>query len=93
MPDERVLATQQARDAVRKLRTIIGGDLTTKIGDVIRQGDILADPTNWDGRLASQFREPVWRDTKQALNKALQELGDLSQQVDKITGQIMQAGT
>lgn len=91
MTTGRVLATQEARDAVSKLKGLVTGDLLTTIGDLEKQGDILADPNEWDGGLAKQFRD-AWPDNKTTIDNMQQDLKDMQEKIDKILENIRSAG-
>ncbi len=88
----RVLATDEARDAIEEMRRIITGDLTSKITDLDRQGRTLSDSNVWDGPLAQQFRIQHWPDTKRALDRCLQELEELRGRLGQINRDIIDAG-
>lgn len=91
MSNGRVLATSEARSAVQRLRAILSADLTKTLRDLEVQGDILADPNDWDGGLASQFRSG-WPQDKAALKNLQARLDELQQSIDRITQSIMTAG-
>ena len=59
---ERVLSTDTAKQAISQMQTIINGGFQEQIQQLNRQGEVLSDPNNWDGPLASQFRGS-WQDT------------------------------
>lgn len=88
----RVLATQEAKDAISKLQQIINGGFTDQVGQLNVQGQILSDPTKWDGPLAETFRSSTWPETKAALEKAKTELEELRGQLQQISQNIMAAG-
>ena len=52
----RVLATEEAKNAIRQLQSIINGGFTDQISQLDSQGKILSDPNVWDGPLAQTFR-------------------------------------
>lgn len=91
MANGRVLATPEARSAVQRLKSIVNGDLLNTIKDLERQGDTLADPNQWDGSLANQFRS-TWPGNKSTINNMRSDLEKLQQDVDRITQNIMTAG-
>jgi uncharacterized protein YukE len=88
----RVLSTDEAKQAINRMQTIINGNLSQEINSLAREGQILSDPNNWDGMLAQQFRDGVWPQTKAALDRAVAELEELRQQISKINTDIMMAG-
>ncbi|WP_112421515.1 pyrophosphorylase [Streptococcus agalactiae] len=88
----RVLSTEEAKTAIRQLQSIINGGFTDQIDQLDAQGQILSDPNNWDGPLATQFRTDTWPQTKGALNKAKTELEELRVQLEQIAQNIFVAG-
>jgi uncharacterized protein YukE len=91
MSNGRVLATPEARTAVQRLKTILSGDLMNSIQDLERQGDTLADPNQWDGTLANQFRSS-WPTDKSHIKQMQTDLDQLQHSIDQITQNIMTAG-
>lgn len=92
MGGSRVLSTEEAKQAITRVKNLIEGGLTEQIQALDGQGKILSDPNVWDGPLASQFRSSTWPETKSALDKAKQELDELHQQLQKISQDIFSAG-
>lgn len=88
---DRVLSTATAREAITRFQQIVNGPLVQQITDLNNEGQRLSDPTNWDGRLATEFRG-YWSDTHQKLLGIQRALEDLRQQVQTINQNIMQAG-
>lgn len=88
----RVLSTDQARSAVQQIQQIVDGGLVEAIDRLDRQGRTLSDPAVWDGPLAQHFRDDTWPQTRAALGRAQQELGDLREQLARIAENIMAAG-
>jgi len=88
----RVVSTDEARDSIVRMQQIINGGLSQEITNLEREGQLLSDPTKWDGVLAQQFRSDVWPQTKSALDKALVELDQLRQKISAINTNIMTAG-
>lgn len=88
----RVLSTEEAKSAIRRIQEIINGGLTEQIAALDAEGQKLSDPNNWDGPLAEQFRGSTWPETKSALEKAKTELDELHQQLQKISTDIFTAG-
>ena len=88
----RVLATEEAKNAIRQLQSIINGGFTDQISQLDAQGKILSDSNVWDGPLAQTFRSSSWPETHTALMKAKQELEELRTQLDQISANIMSAG-
>ena len=89
---DRVLSSQAAKDAIQKIQSIITGGLTEQINALNNEGQQLSDPNNWDGPLASTFRNETWPHTPQSLQKASQDLTELNKQLQKIATDIFQAG-
>jgi uncharacterized protein YukE len=88
---DRVLSTGAARQAIERFQRIVQGPLLQQINDLHREGQLLSDPTQWDGRLAAQFRDH-WADTHQRLAAVQQSLEELRRQIAQINQNIMQAG-
>lgn len=88
----RVLSTEEAKSAIRRIQEIINGGLTEQIAALDAEGQKLSEPNNWDGPLAEQFRGSTWPETKSALEKAKTELDELHQQLQKISTDIFTAG-
>ena len=88
----RVLATEQAKQAITQLQSLINGGFTDQITQLDAQGRTLSDANVWDGPLAEKFRGSTWPETKAALDKAKTELEELRGQLQQISQNIMQAG-
>lgn len=88
----RVLSSQQAKDAITQIQNILSGGFTDQLTALNHQGQILSDPNVWDGPLAEQFRSATWPETRAALDKAKQELEELSQKLQQISTNIFTAG-
>ena len=78
----RVLSTSEARDAIQRMQSIIGGGLTEQLGQLKAQGQQLCDPNVWDGALAGQFRG-TWPQTAGTLDRIASELEELRIRVDR----------
>lgn len=89
--EDRVLSTATARDAITRFQQIVNGPLLQQIADLNREGQLLSDPYNWDGRLAREFRTG-WTDTHQKLLQIQRSLEELRHQVAQINQNIMSAG-
>ena len=70
----RVLSTDEAKDSIRQIQSIINNGLTEQITALDQQGQVLSTPDVWDGPLAEQFRSQVWPETRSALEKAKAQL-------------------
>jgi uncharacterized protein YukE len=88
---DRVLSTATAREAITAFQAIVNGPLLEQIGQLNGKGQILSQPSNWDGRLAAEFRGH-WTDTHQKLVGIQQALEELRRQIQQINQNIMQAG-
>jgi uncharacterized protein YukE len=88
----RVLSTPEAKAAITQIQIIINHGLEEQLGKLDAQGKVLSEPHNWDGPLATTFRQDTWPQTKAALEKARSELNELHQQLQKIATNIMTAG-
>ena len=88
---DRVLSSGEARASIQRFQSIVTGPLLDQINALNREGQLLSDPNNWDGRLAQDFRSS-WPETNQNLLRVKQSLEDLRQRVQMINQNIMQAG-
>lgn len=89
MPAGRVLATQLARDAAKQLLALTG-TVKEKVGRVLQQGNILADPNHWGGGLAGKWRNDWGSDTNQ-LNQAAAKLDELEHRAHQVVEDIFRA--
>jgi uncharacterized protein YukE len=80
---DRVLSSGTARTSIQRFQQIVVGPLVDQITALNKEGEILSDPNNWDGRLAEEFRE-TWPNTHQQLLKVKQSLEDLRLRVAQI---------
>jgi uncharacterized protein YukE len=90
MPD-RVLSSGEARASIQRFQSVINGPLLDQINALNREGQLLSDPNNWDGRLAQEFRAS-WPETHQQLLRVKESLEELRQRVQQINQNILQAG-
>ena len=88
---DRVLATQEGVQALRRMRDIINGPLLEQINSLNQQGQLLSQPNVWDGQLATRFRSQ-WPDMDRALKTLQQQLEELRQQSEQINRNILSAG-
>ncbi len=88
---DRVLSTATARETIVAFQAIITGPLLDQLNQLNSKGQILSQPDNWDGRLATEFRT-YWADTHQKLMSIQQALEELRRQIQQINQNIMQAG-
>jgi uncharacterized protein YukE len=88
----RVLATQEAKNAIAQINTIVNGGLEDQISALNTQGSTLSDPNIWDGPTAVDFRSNVWPQINSALQDTKGKLDELRTKLDTITSNIMAAG-
>ncbi|NCC34667.1 MAG: pyrophosphorylase [Chloroflexia bacterium] len=88
---DRVLSTATAREAIVAFQGIVNGPLLDQINQLNSKGQLLSQPDNWDGRLATEFRAH-WSDTHQKLIAIQHALEELRMQIHQINQNIMQAG-
>jgi len=86
-----VKTTQQAVDAITKMKAIIDGGLVEQITSLHREGTTLSQPENWDGSLAARFRGD-WEQMHGTLEKVRTQLAELQTQIDGINKNIREAG-
>ena len=90
MTSGRVLATQDAKAAASQL-VQLSGQLKEEIGKVVAQGDKLAQPNEWDGKLAVTWRGD-WGNDKKQLQSAAQQLDALEKRAKQAVEAIIAAG-
>ncbi|MCG2769558.1 MAG: pyrophosphorylase [Anaerolineae bacterium] len=88
---DRILSTAAAREAVKQLQSIITGPFLDQITALDKQGDILSNPNEWDGKLAEDFRT-TWDDTHQKLVQTKEALEELRVNIQTIHDNIWTAG-
>jgi hypothetical protein len=86
-----VKSTPAAISAIGSMQSIIGGGLAEEIAALSRAGDTAGDPVNWEGPLADQFRAQ-WGETKAGLQRALADLAELRDQLNRVQANIQAAG-
>jgi uncharacterized protein YukE len=86
-----VLSSGEARASIQRFQSVVNGPLLDQINALNREGQLLSDPNNWDGRLAQEFRA-TWPQTHQQLLRVKESLEELRQRVQQINANIMQAG-
>lgn len=89
---QRVLATDQARQAIAQIQSILSSGLESTITQLKQQGQVLSDPNAWDGPLAANFRGEVWPACASTLDKTMAALTDLQGKLQQINQNIMAAG-
>ncbi|NLV54227.1 MAG: pyrophosphorylase [Acidimicrobiales bacterium] len=85
------LTTHTAATASATMGTIINGELAEQISNLIAQGNLLEDPAVWDGVHAATFRGS-WPNTRTQLNEAVEQLGVLRTNIERIRTDIVTAG-
>ena len=88
----RVLSTDEAKQSIQRMQSIIDGGLTDQLTALDTEGRQLSDPNIWDGQLANEFRAGIWPETKTALDRMKEQLIELRSKIDAINLNIMQAG-
>jgi len=89
---QRVLATEEAQNAISQIRGILDGGFEQTISTLKSLGNTLSEPNVWDGSLAVDFRSNIWPQCTAALDKTLQQLNELHSKLVSIQSNIMQAG-
>jgi uncharacterized protein YukE len=87
----RVLSSDAAKGAIAKFGQIVNGDLQQQLKALDDQGRILSESTNWDGKLAVEFRGK-WQQTNVSLQKIRDALNELQGNIQKINDNILRAG-
>lgn len=90
MTATRVLATQEAKIAATQLIQL-SGQLRDEIQKVIVQGNKLADPGQWDGNLATAWRND-WTNDRQQLHHSSEQLDSLQKRAQQAVHNILRAG-
>ncbi len=89
MPAGRVLATEQARDAAKQMLALTGS-VKDKVGRVVQQGRVLADPQRWDGGVAGKWRNDWSHDASQ-LSQTAAKLEELERRAHQVVEDIFKA--
>lgn len=87
----RVLSSDQAATTIQQMQSLLNSDLTSTLKTLISQGNILSDPSVWDGQHAANFRGH-WPTTSQQLNTTLANLQELQRTLQNIHTNIFTAG-
>jgi hypothetical protein len=90
--DTTVRSTPEAVTAVADIALIVGGALLTNFDNLRRYGTVLADPENWDGRTATEFRATVWPAYERTLTDLHTQLDLLRARLGEIQAEIQDAG-
>lgn len=89
--DMPTLTTPTAATASSTMGTIINGELSEQIDRLIAQGNLLEDPNVWNGVHAATFRSS-WPHTRAQLTQAVEQLGVLRSDIERIRTDIVRAG-
>ena len=89
---DRVLSSEAARVAIQRMEAILAGQLEQQVQQLEQQGQILTDPSIWDGRAAAEFRGTVWPQAKASLDRTIKTLEELRLAVQRVNQNIMAAG-
>jgi hypothetical protein len=89
---QRVLATDAARDAAKKLKGLLDGDMQKDLKAVDADGTILSNPNEWDGPRAVTFRTHDWPQHDQAINNAIKTLETVRAHAESTIQAILAAG-
>ena len=87
----KVVTSDRAIAAAHKMQQIINGPLVDQITQLNNQGQILMDPSAWEGRLAGQFRSE-WPEVNTTLMKMKDSLEELRVKVQRINKDIEESG-
>ena len=87
-----MLSTDEARTAVGRMQAIIAGGLPGQLDALRREGQVLSDPSVWDGVEAARFRSEAWPAASAALVQCLDALEHLQQHIARVNQNIMLAG-
>jgi uncharacterized protein YukE len=91
MPTHRVFSSGGARASIQRFQSVVNGPLLDQINALNREGQVLSDPNNCDGRLAEQFHA-TWPQTHQQLLRVKESLEELRQRSQLINQNIMSTG-
>lgn len=86
-----VRSTPAGLQALKDLKALINGDLEGLLVRLNQKGEILAQPANWEGKLASDFRG-MWPGMHQASRKLKEDLDQLQSWAQQINDNIQAAG-
>lgn len=91
MSGDRVLSTGIAKEAIQRFQQVINGPMLDQINALDREGKVLSEPNNWDGRLAAEFRGN-WPGVHSQLVSLKNSLEELRAKIALINQNIMSAG-
>jgi len=87
-----VKITDQAKADALRMYNMINTDMPNLITQMNTLGQQMADPQNWDGPLATQYRGQVWPDARIKLQAMRTSLSELQKSVQKVMDNISHAG-
>jgi uncharacterized protein YukE len=91
MSGDRVLSTGMAKEAIQRFQQVVNGPLLDQINALDREGKVLSEANNWDGRLAAEFRGN-WPGVHSQLVSLKNSLEELRAKIALINQNIMSAG-
>ena len=86
-----VKSTPEANAAIGRMLTQISSGLTEAITTFKNDGEIVADPNNYEGVAAAGFRSE-WPSVKTSLDTTIQKLTELADNVRQVNANIQTAG-
>jgi hypothetical protein len=89
---QRVLATETALGAARRMHAVLSGDVQARVGQIVQLGQRLSDPGVWDGVAAASFRR-TWPQDSARLESTLRALAALEGHAQDVLQAIEKAGT
>jgi hypothetical protein len=89
---QRVLATENAKQAITKMESLLQGDMTAQLHQLQQLGTRLTDANVWDGPLAVQFRTGQWPQASKNLQNTITAVENVDKQVQTIIQNILHAG-
>ncbi|WP_045877257.1 hypothetical protein [Pseudofrankia sp. DC12] len=87
-----VRSTPEAVAAVGGLGALVNGPLLRNFDALRRHAAVLADPENWDGRAATDFRSTIWPSYQRTLTDLHTQLDRLRVRLGEIQDDIQNAG-
>lgn len=87
-----VKADDVAVQASKNFLNIINQQLGPAFTALTKAGGTLADGTHWQGADASTFSGTIWPGAQKDISTMQSNLSDLQTKVDKVLGNIIQAG-
>src|SRR5262245_5778103 len=89
---QRVLATQRAEQAARKLSDVLD-NVTDQLVQLRLAGQRLSSPIVWDGPMAGQFRAQHWPQMSTTVETSLTQMERLGTASAAVIAAVVQAGT